>query len=54
VTYVTAKTFCMSYTPDVTMSKRNQPDEWLANLLPPRQFAHEPPLPGGTVTQSDA
>ena len=36
------------------MSKRNQPDEWLATLLPPRKFAHEPPLPGGRVTKSDA
>ena len=36
------------------MSKRQQPDELLATLLPPRKFAHEPPLPGGPVTQSDA
>ena len=36
------------------MSKRNRPDEWLATLLPPRRFAHEPPLPGGPVTKSGA
>ncbi len=36
------------------MSKRQQPDEWLATLLPPRKFAHEPPLPGGPVTTGDA
>ena len=36
------------------MSKRQQPDELLATLLPPRKFAHEPPLPGGPVTKSDA
>src|SRR3974377_2096904 len=36
------------------MPKRQQPDELLATLLPPRKFAHEPPLPGGPVTQGDA
>ena len=36
------------------MSKRKQPDEWLATLLPPRKFAHEPPLPAGPVTTGDA
>jgi len=35
------------------MSKHNQHNEWLATLLPPRKFAHEPPIPGGEVTPSD-
>lgn len=36
------------------MSKPKQPDECLATLLPPRKFAHEPPIPSGAVSKSDA
>ncbi len=36
------------------MSKPKQHDEWLATLLPPRKFAHEPPVPTGAVSKSDA
>ena len=33
---------------------RKQPDEWLASLLPPRQFPATPLIPGGgTVTPAD-
>jgi ParB family chromosome partitioning protein len=36
------------------MSKRKAPDEWLATLLPPRQFPDTPLIPGGgAVTKSD-
>jgi ParB family chromosome partitioning protein len=35
--------------------KRKQPDEWLATLLPPRQFPQTPLIPGGgTVTTSES
>jgi len=36
------------------MSKHKPPDEWLATLLPPRQYPANPLIPGGgTVTPSD-
>ncbi len=35
--------------------KRKAPDEWLATLLPARQFPQNPLIPGGgAVTRSDA
>ena len=37
------------------MSKRKALDEWLATLLPPRQFPQTPLIPGGgAVTPSDS
>jgi ParB family chromosome partitioning protein len=37
------------------MPKRQQPDEWLATLLPPRQFPATPLIPGGgSVTPCDS
>jgi ParB family transcriptional regulator, chromosome partitioning protein len=37
------------------MPKRKPPDEWLATLLPPRQFPTTPLIPGGgAVTPSDS
>src|SRR5271166_3815704 len=37
------------------MSRRRKPrDEWLASLLPPRQFPKTPLLPGGAVTTCDS
>ena len=33
--------------------KRKQSDEWLATLLPPRQFPATPLLPGATATSAD-